>query len=297
MSEVYAFIEAEKTTHSVAFLCRVLNVARSSFYAWLAARPATTRREAAEDDLAARIRTIHTASRGAYGVPRVHAALRRAGQVINRKRVERIMASRGIRGITRRKRRSLTRPDTTATPAADLIRRDFTATLPGSKLVGDITYLPTLQGWWYLATVIDLATREVIGYAMADHHRADLVTDALKMAAGRSHLKPDCIMHTDRGSEYTSAQFRSLIAELGLRQSMGRTGSCYDNAAAESFFGLLKAEIGTTVWETRERARADVFRFIEIEYNRTRLRKHPEYGYLTPIETRALLQQDLTPAA
>ncbi|MEU5091328.1 integrase core domain-containing protein, partial [Streptomyces sp. NPDC021356] len=121
--------------------------------------------------------------------------------------------------------------------------------------------------------------------------------DALRMAAGRGGLKEDCIAHSDRGSEYTSREYPTLIRELGPRQSMGRTGSCYDNAAAESFFGLLKAEIGTTIWASREAARADVFRFIEVEYNRTRLRKHPVYGYVTPIETRALTAQDLAPAA
>lgn len=297
MNAVYAFIEAEKTTHSVALLCRVLDVARSSFYAWLTARSAVARRQAAEDELATQIRQIHAASRGAYGVPRVHAALRRAGRQVNRKKIERIMAERDIRGITRRKRRGLTRPEKKAVAADDLVGRDFTATRPGTKLVGDITYLPTLEGWWYLATVIDLATREVIGYAMADHHRAELPVNALQMAAGRGVLQPGCIMHTDRGSEYTSTQFRCLSSQLRIQQSMGRTGSCYDNAAAESFFGLLKAEIGTTVWETRAQARADVFRFIEIEYNRSRLRKHPDHGYLTPVETRALLQQDLSPAA
>lgn len=207
------------------------------------------------------------------------------------------MRERDIRGITRRKRRHLTKQDAKAAPAPDLVGRDFTAERPGTKLVGDITYLPTIEGWWYLATVIDLATREVIGYAMADHHRAELVTDALRMAAARGDLQPGCIMHTDRGSEYTSSEFRTLVKELSLRQSMGRTGICYDNAAAESFFGLLKAEIGTTVWESRAAARADVFRFIEVEYNRTRLRKHPEFGYLTPLETRARLQHDFTPAA
>jgi putative transposase len=297
------FIDAEKAAednpggYSVSLLCRVLDVPRSTYYAWLAARPAAQARQEAEDELAAEIGEIHTASRGAYGVPRVHAALRRRGHDINRKRVERIMRERDIRGITRRKRRHLTKQDTKAAPAPDLVGRDFTAAEPGRKLVGDITYLPTIEGWWYLATVIDLATREVIGYAMADHHRAELVADALKMAAGRGELKPGCIFHSDRGSEYTSSEFRTVLRELNLRQSMGRTGICYDNAAAESFFGLLKAEIGTTVWESREAARADVFRFIEVEYNRTRLRKHPEFGYLTPLETRALLQQDLTPAA
>ncbi|WP_327287962.1 IS3 family transposase [Streptomyces sp. NBC_01198] len=297
------FIDAEKATeenpdgYSVARLCRVLSFHRSTYYAWLASRPAAAERQCAEDGLTDRIREIHATSRGAYGAPRVHAELRRGGLAINRKRVERIMRERDIRGVTRRRRRYLTQQDTEAAPAPDLVGRDFTAYEPGRKLVGDITYLPTVEGWWYLATVIDLATREVIGYAMADHHRAELVTDALRMAAGRGGLQPGCIMHTDRGSEYTSGEFRTVIRELNLRQSMGRTGICYDNAAAESFSGLLKAEIGTTVWESREAARADVFCFIEVEYNRTRLRKHPEFGYLTPLETRARLRHDLTPAA
>ncbi|MFJ2778247.1 IS3 family transposase [Kitasatospora sp. NPDC087315] len=296
-------MDAEKATeanpggYSVARLCRVMGVNRSTYYSWLASRPAAAERQCAEDELAGRTREIHAASRGAYGAPRVHAELRRGGHAINRKRVERIMREREIRGITRRRRRHLTKQDTKAAPAPDLVGRDFTAARPGTKLVGDITYLPTIEGWWYLATVIDLATREVIGYAMADHHRAELVTDALKMAAGRGDLKPGCIMHSDRGSEYTSSEFRRTIRKLSLRQSMGRTGICYDNAAAESFFGLLKAEIGTTVWESHKAARADVFRFIEVEYNRTRLRKHPEFGYLTPLETRARLQNDFTPAA
>jgi putative transposase len=274
-----------------------MGVNRSTYYAWLASRPAARIRQEAEDELAGEIREIHAGSRGAYGAPRVHAALKRGGRAINRKKVERIMRERDIRGITRRKRRHLTVQDGRAVPAPDLVGRDFTAAGPGTKLVGDITYLATTEGWWYLATVIDLATREVIGYAMADHHRACLVTDALRMAAGRGGLRPGCVMHTDRGSEYTSSEFREQATKLGLRQSMGRTGICYDNAAAESFFGLLKAEIGTTVWDSREAARADVFRFIEVEYNRTRLRRHPEFGYLTPLETRARLQRDFTPAA
>lgn len=245
----------------------------------------------------AEIRQIHEESRRAYGAPRITAALRRRGRRINRKRVERLMREHDIRGITRRKRRNLTKPDRRAAPSPDLVGRDFTATEPGTKLVSDITYLPSLTGWWYLATVIDLATREVIGYAMADHHRAELVADALKMAAGRGALKEGCIAHSDRVSEYTSGEYRTLAGELKLRQSMGRTGSCYDSAAAEGFFGLLKAEIGTTVWASHEAARADVFRFIEVEYNRTRLREHPVYGYVTPLETRALTTRDLTSAA
>ncbi len=299
----YAFIDAEKATehnpdgHGVSLMCRVLGVSRSGYYAWRAARPAAEARAGEETELVTEIRKLHTQSRRAYGSPRITAALRRKGRRINRKRVERLMREHDIRGITRRRRRGLTRPDKKAVFSPDLVGRDFTSIEPGTKLVSDITYLPTLAGWWYLATVIDLATREVIGYAMADHHRAELVVAALKMAAGRGLLKEGCIAHSDRGSEYTSREYRSRLRKLRMRQSMGRTGSCYDNAAAESFFGLLKAEIGTTVWESHEAARADVFRFIEVEYNRTRLRRHPEFGYLTPLETRARLQQGFTPAA
>ncbi|MFE7314260.1 transposase [Streptomyces sp. NPDC057555] len=151
--------------------------------------------------------------------------------------------------------------------------------------------------WLYLATWIDLATREVIGYSMADHHRATLVAVALRMAAGRGDLKPGCIVHSDRGSEYTSDELRCHISKLNLRQSMGRTGSCYDNAAAESFFAVLNEEIGTRFWADRATARAEIFSFIETFYNRRRLRRHPEWGYLTPLEIRQRHEQGHTLAA
>lgn len=207
-----------------------MGINRSTYYAWLAARPAARIRQAAEDELAGEIREIHAGSRGAYGAPRVHAALKRWGRVINQKKVERIMRERDIRGITRRKRRHLTVQDGKAAPAPDLVGRDFTAARTGTKLVGDITYLPTVEGWWYLATVIDLATREVIGYAMADHHRAELVTDALRMAAGRGGLQPGCIMHTDRGSEggfnWSSQHLRELeVCAWQWGIGSGRRGS------------------------------------------------------------------------
>ncbi|MBP0462246.1 IS3 family transposase [Streptomyces montanisoli] len=296
-------MDAEKASkdnpagHSVAFLCRVMGVPRSTYYAHVASRPARAVRDRAEELLVGEIRVLHAGSRGAYGAPRIHAALRRAGRMVNEKRVERLMRVHHITGITRRRRRGLTRQARRAVFAADLIGREFTAPWPGMRLVGDMTELVTLEGKLYLATCIDLATREIVGWAMADHHRAELPVAALRMAAGRGGLEDGCIMHTDRGSEYTSDEFRTEVSTLRMRQSMGRVGSCYDNAAAESWFALLKAEIGTTVWETREAARADVFHFIEVEYNRSRLRRHPDHGYVTPLETRTLLRQNLAPAA
>lgn len=291
MNEVYAFIEAEKTTHGVALLCRLLRVARSSFYARRAGEQARRAKQAADDALAHEITVLHVASRHTYGVPRIHAELRRLGHRVNRKRVERVMRERGIAGVTRRKRRGLTRPAKRAVPAVDLLGRDFTAPEPGMKLVGDITFLATGEGWLYLATWLDLATREIVGYSMADHHRASLVVDALAMAAGRGRLQPGCIAHSDRGSEYTSEELRREIRRLGMRQSMGRTGSCFDNAAAESFFAVLKEEIGTRRWPDRATARAKIFSFIETFYNRKRLRKHPDWGYLTPLEIRQRHEQ------
>ena len=281
----------------MALLCRTLGVHRSAYYLWEAGRAARLAVLRAEELLAAEISLIHVASRGAYGAPRVHAELRRRGHAVNRKKVERIMRERGIVGITRRRRRSLTRPERRPVYSPDLIGREFTAPRPGMRIVSDITYLPTDEGWLYLACWMDLATREIIGWSMAEHHRAELVVDALRMAAGRGHLEPECVAHSDRGSEYTSADFRAVVAQFGLRQSMGRTGSCYDNAACESLWAVLKEEIGTRIWPDRASARADVFEFIEVFYNRRRLRKHPDFGYQTPTETREQLRQQHTLAA
>jgi transposase InsO family protein len=202
-----------------------LKVGRSAYYAYLAGREAALVRRDAEDELAGEIRRIHAGSRGAYGSPRVTAVLRRDGRRLNRKKVERIMRERGIRGITRRRRRSLTKADTKAAPSPDLVGRDFTAAEPGMKLVSDITYLPTPAGWWYLATVIDLATREVIGYAMADHHRASLVVDALRMAAARGGLKEGCITHSDRGSEGGFNWSSQHLVHMEVRDGASSAGS------------------------------------------------------------------------
>ncbi|MFE2345383.1 IS3 family transposase [Kitasatospora cineracea] len=296
-------MNAEKATgtnsggFSAALLCRVLGLPRSTYYAHLAASPARRARQRAKEKLVGEIQVLHAGSRGAYGVPRIHAALARADLAVNRKRAERLMRAHGIIGITRRRRRGLTPQAKRAVFAADLIDRDFTGPRPRMRLVGDMTEPITKEGKLYLATCIDLATREVAGWALADHHRAELPVAALQLAAGRGQPEAGCIMHTGRGSEYTSSEFRTVISELGMQQSMGRGGSRDDNAAAQSWFALLKAEIGTTAWATRAQARADIFRFIEVAYNRTRLRKHHELGYLTPLETRVRLQRNFTPAA
>ncbi|WNI20062.1 IS3 family transposase [Actinacidiphila sp. ITFR-21] len=248
-----------------------------------------------EEVLVGRIREIHTDSPGAYGALRITRKLRDQGHVVNRKRVARIMREHEIAGITRRKSRSLTKQDRTAPPAPDLIQRDFTAPMPGLKLVGDITCLPTAEGWLYLATVIDLCTREVVGWSLADHMRTELVVDAVRMAHTGGHTAGNAIFHSDRGSQYTSHQFWALLVELDMRHSTGRTGSCFDNAATESFFAVLKAEIGTTVWASRSEARQDVFRWIADHYNRELI--HSTIGYITPHQARTRCHQRLDLAA
>ncbi|MGI5238897.1 IS3 family transposase [Dactylosporangium sp. CA-139066] len=281
----YRFISEHHAVYGVTRLCRILAVPRrQGYYEWLAAQPARQQRADAEDDLAAEIRAIHGQHRGAYGSPRVTDELRRRGRRVNRKRVERIMRERRIVGVTRRRRRSLTKPDTTAAPTADLVSRDFTAPAPGQRLVGDITYLPTGEGWLYLATTIDLFNREVIGHAMAGHMRADLVCDAVELAHRRGLVPPGAIFHSDRGSQYTSTQFRTKLTRLRLRASMGRVGSCYDNAVAESFFATLKAELDTRIFATRAAARQAVFAYINY-YNHNRL--HSTLKRQTPHEARA----------
>jgi transposase InsO family protein len=280
----YRFISEHRTSFGVQRLCRVLGLRRQGFHEWVAAEAARTARAEAEAELVTLIGTIHAEHRGAYGVPRVTAELHRRGHTVNHKRVERLMREHGLVGITRRKRRTTTRPATgPVTPVGDLIRRDFTATAPGTRLVGDITCLPTFEGWLYLATVIDLHTREIVGHAMASHMRTDLVCDAIDLAAARGLINPDAVFHSDRGVQYTSGQFRTALAEKKIRPSVGRVGSCYDNAVAEAFFATLKTEIGTTIWRTRAHARQDVFRYLRY-YNHKRL--HSTIGQNTPTEAR-----------
>lgn len=289
----YRFISEHHHLYGVARLCRVLAVKRrQGYYEWLAAEPARQAREADDEQLAALIRQIQAEHRG-YGSPRITAELRRRGLRVNRKRVERVMRERGLAGITRR-RRSLTKPDARAAPAPDLIRRDFTAPAPGVRLVGDITYLPTAEGWLYLATTIDLFNREVVGHAMATHMRAELVSDAVELAHRRGLVRPNAIFHSDRGSQYTSRDFRVTLTRLDMRPSMGRTGSCYDNAVAESFFASLKAEIGIRVFTSRAEARREVFAYINY-YNNERL--HSTANYQTPREARVCYRPPIALAA
>jgi putative transposase len=291
----FRFVDEHRGAYGVKRICRVLEIDRSSYYDHLAGAGAREAKASAEDELAREIAEIHAASGGAYGAIRVTRELRARGQIVNKKRVARIMKERGIAGITRRKRKSLTKADKKAPPAPDLIRRDFTAVMPGIRLVGDITYLPTSEGWLYLATVIDLCTREVVGWSMAEHMRAGLVIDAVRMAHAAGRVEGNAIFHSDRGSQYTSKEFRDELTRLDMRQSAGRTGSCFDNAAAESFFAVLKSEIGVREWATRALARSQVFRWIATYYNRKRL--HSSIDYLTPAQARVRYGQPVALAA
>jgi putative transposase len=289
----FRFIDAEKMNHPVRMMCRLLNVSSSGFYDWLVRGPSA--REVSNMALTETIRAIHKDSKDVYGSPRVHAELAAVhGLAVSPKRVAALMAAADLVGVHRRKRRGLTKQDKKAPPAPDLIGRRFTAVMPGIKMVGDITCLPTRQGWLYLASVLDLCTRKLVGYAMAEHMRAELVVDAITMAAGHSQLAGGAIFHSDRGSQYTSTVFRDVLTGLDLRASMGRVGSCFDNAVAESWFATLKTEIGTTIWDTREQARADVFAFIQ-RYNR--IRRHSTLGYLTPEEAELRYRHELPLAA
>ncbi|RKT73321.1 transposase InsO family protein [Saccharothrix variisporea] len=282
MTAKYAFIASEEGNHSVASMCRWSKVSRSGYYAWRDREPSATarRREALE----AGIRSCFEYSDGTYGYRRVHAELARRGTVADPGTVRTIMRGLGLVACQPRPWRPVTTVagDTAALP--DLVRRDFTADAPAAKLVGDITYIRTWEGWLYLATVLDCHSKKVVGYAMADHLRTELVTDALRMAARNLPFRRgETIFHSDRGTQYLSAEFAALADELGVRRSVGRTGNCYDNAWAESFNGTLKNErVNRTEYPTREHARKDVTGYIELRYNQIRI--HSGIDYRTPNE-------------
>ena len=262
-------------------MCKWLDVSRSGFYDWKS-RPesATAKRR---ELLKIKVRALFEANNGEYGYRRVHALLARGGELCSPELIRRLMRELGLVPCQPRPwRRSLTEQGA-AGPIPDLVNRDFTAERPGQKMVGDITYIPTWEGWLYLATVIDCATRKIVGWAMDDNYKTPLITEAVKMAARNVSLPGDAVFHSDRGSNYTSAEFARELAALRIRQSVGRTGICYDNALAESVNGTLKVElVHRTVYPTRQKARKDIARWIELRYNKTRL--HSGLGYRTPQE-------------
>jgi putative transposase len=276
----YRFIHAERATYPVAVLCRVLRVSRAGYYAW-AGRGASARARA-DEDLTAQIAVVHARSRATYGTPRVHAALRAAGVRTSRRRVARLMRASGLVGCRRRRRVRTTVADPAHAPAPNLVARDFTATAVDRLWPGDITYVPTQEGWLYLAILLDAHSRRVVGWAMADHLRTELALDALTMALARRRPAAGLVHHTDRGCQYTAATYREALAARGVVASMSRSGDCLDNAMAESFFATLKAElVDAHRWPTRAAARTAIFEWIEAFYNRQRC--HSALNYLTPV--------------
>ncbi len=283
---MYPFIEAEKRSgHHVKRACELLQVSRAAYYARRDNKPGTRAREDAE--LLETIRRIHAESKGRYGAPRIHAELRRRGHRHGRKRIWRLMRCAGLVGRAAKRWKKTTIPDPAARSRPDLIRRDFTAdaTRINTRWCGDITYLPTWEGWLYLATVIDIDSRRVVGFALAEHLRAELAADALTNAVAARNPHPGLIFHSDRGCQYTSAEFAAAATDRLVRLSVGRTGQCWDNALAESFFASLKGELlDTRPWPTRAAASRQIVDYIGW-YNGTRL--HSALNYRSPAEYEA----------
>ncbi|MFG3604837.1 IS3 family transposase [Micromonospora chersina] len=279
----FQFVADHQQRYGVKRLCQVIGVSRSSFYYWRAGAEARAARDAADAALAARIRGVHAEHDGTYGAPRITAELRDAGLAVNRKRVARVMRRFGVQGLRLRRRTRTTVPDPAAAKAPDLIGRDFTAPGPNQRYVGDITYLPVGErGFLYLATVLDLHSRRLAGWAIADHMRTDLVIDALHAARRTRGSLHEAIMHTDHGDQYTSKAFATECQAAGVRQSMSAVGSSADNAAAESFNATFKRETlqGRRAFTDEREARLAAFRWLH-RYNT--VRRHSRLGQQPPI--------------
>ena len=290
MSRKYAFIDAEYATlagdeacaPTITQLCEWLEVSKSGYYEWRS-RPQSTAAKRREL-LKIKVKALFEANNEEYGYRRMHAALVRGGEQCCPELVRDLMRELGLEPCQPKPwRHSLTEQDGQAGPIPDLVNRDFTADEPGRKMVGDITYIDTWEGWVYLATVIDCATRKIVGWAMDDNYKTPLISRAIEMAARNLDLPEGAVFHSDRGSNYTSAEFAKVLKNLGITQSVGRTGICYDNALSESVNGTLKNElVYRTAYITRKAAMDDIARWIELRYNRTRL--HSTLGYRTPQE-------------
>ena len=281
---VFKFIDAEKAYFPISLLCRVLKVSRSGYYDWKDRSPSKRARENAA--LTHQITQIHERSRGTYGYPRVHAELRALGVRCSRKRVARLMRKGGLSGCRRGRKKRTTHRDPSATPAPDLVKRNFVSAAPNKIWTADITYVHTQEGFLYLAFILDVYSRKVVGWSMANHLRTELVVDALEMALWRRKPNAGLIHHTDRGSQYTALSFGKRLEEAGIVPSMGRAGSALDNAISESFVASLKCELlHRQRFLSREAARMAVFDYIEGFYNR--VRRHSSLGYLSPSDYEA----------
>lgn len=281
----YRWVAARKAEgFPITMACEVAQVSRQAFGDWRARQAAgPSDAERAEVALVAEIRQIHGEFDGTYGEPRITEELARRGRRVNHKRVERLMRAQGIAGVHKPARVRTTIPATDAPPLPDLIGRRFKAGAPDVAWAGDITYVPTGEGWLYVASVLDLGSRRLLGYSMADHMRTELVADALTMAAGvRAGATAGIIFHGDRGSQYLSGDYRQLVIDLGMVQSVGRTGVCWDNSVAESFWSSLKRELVHRYrFPDRASARRAIFAWINT-YNHRRL--HSSLGYKPPTE-------------
>jgi putative transposase len=278
----FRLIEQEKPHRSVSQLARVLGVSRSGYHAWRSRRPST--RSLADAALSERIEAIHAATDGIYGAPRIQVELAKAHAIhVGRKRVARLMRSLGIEGVAA-ERRPRNRPCGMEAPAApDLVKRDFSASAPNQLWVADITYVPTWEGWLFLAVVIDAFSRRCVGWSMRDDLKAELVVDALGMAVTRRKPKGSVVHHSDRGSQYASLAFGATLRDSDIMASMGSRGDAFDNAAAESFMATIKKElIYRRRFKTRNAARLAIFNYIERFYNP--VRRHSTLGQVSPIE-------------
>ena len=276
----YRFIREHQQEYPVTTMCQVLDVSVSGYYAWKQ-RPVSAR-QIADEQLSIHIRQVHEATHQIYGSRRIRAELAEQGSSCGRKRVVRLMRQQGLKARRRRHRTVTTDSQHSDPVAPNLLDREFSAPAPNAKWVTDITGVWTAEGWLYVAVVLDLFSRLVVGWAMAAHRDAELVEQALSMALMRRHPQAGLLHHSDRGSQYTSGSYQALLAQRGIQVSMSGKGDCYDNAAMESFFSSLKGE--WTDWhpyQTRQEAQLSIFEYIEVFYNRQR--RHSTLGYLSPV--------------
>jgi putative transposase len=278
----YACIQANQHEFDIILMCRVLSVCRSGFYAWKRQRLGL--RAQSDQQLRLHVRLVHQESSGRYGSPRIQKALKARGISTSRKRVERLMREQSLRGRQRRQFRVTTDSNHEYPVATNVLSRRFAPDLNTDTdrvWVADLTYIPTREGWLYLAVVLDLASRFVVGWSMSKSLSSTIASDALDMAVQRRRPRPGLLHHSDRGVQYASAEYRALLSTHGIAVSMSRKGDCWDNAVAESFFATLERElIDDADWSTRAQAASALFQFIEVWYNRNRI--HSSLGYLTP---------------